>query len=118
MMKIICYDKCSTCAKAKKQLKAMGIPFEELDVKKNPPAEALLLALLKRAEKPQKLFNTSGKVYREMELSKTLHQLTLEQMASLLSQNGMLIKRPILFDEDHLLVGYQEKAYQALQEVL
>lgn len=70
MYQMICYERCSTCAKAKKKLKDLGIDFTVRDVKKDPVDYDLLYRLLKRTDTPWKLFNTSGKAYREKGLSR------------------------------------------------
>lgn len=114
MYQMICYERCSTCAKARKKLDELGIGYKVIDVKQNPPTKEMMLALLQRTPTPHKLFNTSGKVYREMKLSSQIKSFNLQQMAELLGSNGMLIKRPLLFDDQLLLIGYQEQAYEAL----
>lgn len=115
MLKMICYDKCSTCNKARKKLDTLGIDYQVIDVKKDIIEKEQILELLNRLDVPKRMFNTSGLVYREMELSKKVNSLTIEEMAELLFSHGMLIKRPVLFDEKILLVGYREKEYEALK---
>lgn len=114
-MIFIGYDKCSTCIKAKRKLSEMGIPLTVLDVKKDQIDKSIFLSLFSRLDNPNLLFNTAGKMYREMGLSKKILNLSLEEKAQLLSENGMLIKRPLLFDETHLLIGYREAVYESLQ---
>lgn len=111
---LICYKRCSTCAKARKKLQELNIDYVERDVQLDCPDKKTILQLLNRMEKPRQLFNTSGKVYREQGLAKKINFLSLDEMADLLASNGMLLKRPILFNEEILIVGYQEDAYEVL----
>lgn len=116
MYQMICYEKCSTCKKAQKKLDELNIEYVAKDVKKEAPNRELLLSLLKRCDKPQKMFNTSGKLYREMGLAKRVKDMSIEDMADVLAQDGMLVKRPILFDEKTLIIGYKEEVYEALKK--
>lgn len=114
MLQWICYERCSTCRKAKKELDELGLEVTPLEVKKNPPDRDCLLALLQRMEQPDRLFNTSGQVYRQLGLAKTIKTLSLEEKADLLAAHGMLIKRPVLFDDEILIVGYRPGCYQSI----
>lgn len=114
MKTLFCYDKCSTCRKAIKKLKELNIEYTAIDVKKDVIDENVILELLKRQGQPKRMFNTSGNVYKEMQLKNTIHQLTIEEMAQLLSTHGMLLKRPLLFDEKICIIGYDEEAYDSI----
>ena len=111
-----CYEKCSTCKKAQKKLDECHIAYEWRSIVSNPPSKEELLTFLKLQKEPRKLFNTSGKKYREYGLKDKLSQMSLEEMADLLAGDGMLIKRPLLWDGQQLLVGYQETAYASLED--
>lgn len=113
-LNFICYKRCSTCAKARKKLQQLNIDFVERDVVTDCPDKKTILQLLNRMEKPRQLFNTSGKAYRELGLAKKINLLSLDEMADLLASNGMLLKRPILYNEKILIVGYQEGTYEVL----
>jgi arsenate reductase len=58
------------------------------------------------------MFNTSGLLYREYELSKKLPNMTDEEMLKLLASNGMLVKRPILIGDDFALLGFKEDKWE------
>ncbi len=112
-MIFVCYAKCSTCQKAKKWLEEKGIAFEERPIKEqNPSAEELRLWQQKSGLPLRKFFNTSGMLYREMELTKKLPSMAEEEMLALLSSDGMLVKRPLLIAEDRVLVGFREAAWE------
>lgn len=91
-----CYEKCSTCKKAQKKLDECHIAYEWRSIVSNPPSKEELLTFLKLQKEPRKLFNTSGKKYREYGLKDKLSQMSLEEMADLLAGDGMLIKRPFI----------------------
>ena len=114
MYYMIGYDRCSTCIKAMKHLKEKNISFEFLDVKKNPPTQEQLYALLLRVQNKDLFWNTSGKLYREYEIKSKKDEYSKEKMAILLSEETMLIKRPILYNDDCLIIGYKKDVYENL----
>lgn len=92
---------CTTCQKAKNYLTQQGVAFSEIDIRDNPPAaEAVELALAKSGGNPRKIINTSGELYREMGLKDKLAALGHEELVTLLTTHGMLLKRPFIVDVD------------------
>lgn len=109
----VCYPKCSTCKKARAFLETEGIEFEERHIVENCPTKEELAAWQKTSGLPLKrFFNTSGNVYKEKQLKDKLPALTEEEQLALLSENGMLIKRPILVGGDVALLGFREAEWQ------
>lgn len=114
-MLFIEYPKCSTCQKAKKYLIHHGVSFEDRHIVEQTPTQAELKNWIERSNLPiKRFFNTSGNVYKEMKLKERVDQLSLEEACELLSQNGMLIKRPLLITEGTILVGFKESEYEKL----
>lgn len=112
MIKFICYPKCTTCQKAKKWLDDNNIEYEIRDIKENNPDYEELSAWYKMSGLPlKKFFNTSGLLYRGMELKTKLPTMSDEEQLKLLSTDGMLVKRPLLVGEDFVLVGFKEKEW-------
>lgn len=103
------YPKCTTCKKAKAELKALGVTFEAIDIKETPPSAELLHQLVEESGLDlKKFFNTSGNAYRELGLKERLASLTADEAIKLLAADGMLIKRPILIKEGKLVqIGYR-----------
>jgi len=114
MYYMIGYDKCSTCLKAMKHLKKKNIEFTFFDVKKNPPTKEELLALLSRVENIHQMWNTSGQKYRELDIKSKKEVFSIEDMAIVLSEEGMLIKRPILYNDTQIIIGYKKENYDNL----
>jgi len=116
---LIGYSKCSTCRKAKKFLLDRSIDFEERDIKEqNPTYDELKLWYEKYHLSLKKLFNTSGLVYKEMNLKDKLSKMSEEEQLKLLSGNGMLVKRPILVGENLFLCGFKESLWmEKLEEI-
>lgn len=113
MIQFIEYPKCTTCIKVKKFLKENNIEFEDRDIVLNNPSEEELLDWMNKSGlEVKKFFNTSGKLYKEMNLKDKVKNITKEDAAKLLSQNGMLVKRPILIDDNKILVGFKEEQYR------
>ena len=109
MLKVYCYEKCGTCRKALKWLKEHDIAHEVIDIAADHPDEqairkvhALSGLTLKR------FFNTSGRLYRELELTKRLPGMGEDEQFALLASDGMLVKRPLAVDGDKVLVGFNE----------
>ena len=109
MLKFICYPKCTTCQKAKKWLDDNGIEYELRDIKTdNPSYEELRLWYEKSGLPLKKFFNTSGLLYKSMELKDKLLCMSEDEMLRLLASDGMLVKRPLLIGEEFVLVGFKE----------
>ena len=109
MLKFICYPKCTTCQKAKKWLDDNGIEYELRDIKTdNPTLDELTLWYEKSGLPLRKFFNTSGLMYKSMELKDKLPGMSEEEMLQLLATDGMLVKRPLLIGEEFVLVGFKE----------
>ena len=109
MLKFICYSKCSTCQKARKWLDENNIEYEFRDIKTENPSLEELTAWHKRSGLPlKKFFNTSGLLYKSMELKTKLPNMTDEEMLALLATDGMLVKRPLAIGDDFVLVGFKE----------
>ncbi len=107
------YPNCSTCQKAKQFLLKHQIDFELLDIVKTPPTVSELEAMLKSQEEVlNKLFNTSGQVYRELDIKSKLKTLKLNEALELLANNGKLIKRPFLIGEKVNLIGFNEELWK------
>ena len=109
MLKFICYPKCTTCQKARKWLDENNIEYEFRDIKLENPSLEELTAWHKLSGLPlRKFFNTSGLLYKSMELKTKLPDMTDEEMLSLLATDGMLVKRPLAIGDDFVLVGFKE----------
>lgn len=109
------YPKCSTCQKAKKWLEAKKISFEERHiVEKNPTKEELRSWINQSGYPVKKFFNTSGMKYRELELSKKLPDMSLEEQLEILASDGMLVKRPLLITDEKICVGFKEKEWEEI----
>ena len=109
------YPKCTTCKKAKAWLDVHGVAYEDRHIVEDNPTADELRSWHKASGLPLKrFFNTSGMLYREMELSKKLPAMTEQEMYDLLATNGMLVKRPLLIDGDTVLVGFREAEWQTI----
>ena len=112
-MKFICYPKCTTCQKAKKWLDENGIEYDLRDIKENNPTYTEIKEWHKKSGLPlKKFFNTSGLLYKSMQLKDKLKDMSEEEQLKLLASDGMLVKRPLLITDSSVLVGFNEKAYE------
>lgn len=108
-MIIYVYGKCSTCKAALLFLKKHRIAFTEKEISKAPPSVAELQQMLDYQNgNLKKLFNTSGLLYKEMQLKEKLQNLNVDQAFALLNQHGMLVKRPFLLGNDFGFLGFKE----------
>lgn len=113
-MLFICYARCSTCAKARQWMEQEGIKFMERDIKADNPSQEELRQWHRQSGLPLKrFFNTSGILYKEMNLKDKLPGMSEEEQYELLAGDGMLVKRPILVDGDTVLVGFKLPEWQA-----
>lgn len=114
-MKFICYPKCTTCKKAQNWLDSKGADYTLRDIKTdNPSYEELKEWYEKSGLSLKKFFNTSGMIYRSMNLKDKLDEMTDEEKLHLLAEDGMLVKRPILLTEDRVLLGFKESEWSEI----
>ena len=115
-MLFVCYPKCSTCKKARKWLEENGIAFDERDIKEENPTRKELVKWHKQSGLPlRKFFNTSGMLYRDLQLKDKLPNMTEDEMYDLLASDGMLVKRPLLIKDDAVLVGFKQGEWETLK---
>ncbi len=108
-MQFICYPKCSTCQKAKKWLDEHNIKYTERHIAEENPSYDELKEWHEKSGLPLKrFFNTSGLVYRDLQLKDKLPSMSEEEQLELLAGNGMLVKRPLAVDGETVLVGFKE----------
>ena len=112
MLKFICYPRCTTCQKAKKWLDDNKIEYELRDIKEDNPTFDELSDWYKMSGLPLKrFFNTSGLLYKSMELKTKLPEMSEEEQLKLLATDGMLVKRPIVIGNDFVLIGFKESEW-------
>lgn len=116
MIKFICYPKCTTCQKAKKWLDDNKIEYELRDIKaENPSIDELKLWYKKSGLPIKKFFNTSGLLYKSLDLKNKLPNMSEDEMLLLLSTDGMLVKRPLIISEAFVITGFKESEYEKLK---
>lgn len=113
-MKFVCYPKCSACQKARKWLDENGIAYELRDIKTENPTYEELTAWHALSGLPlKKLFNTSGLLYKSLNLKEKLPEMSEDEQLKLLATDGMLVKRPLLVADDFVLVGFKASEWEA-----
>ena len=106
------YPKCTTCRRAKKYLEENNIEFIDRHIaEENPTKDELKDWLRKSGLTINKFFNTSGVLYREMQLKDKVKVLPEDELLDILATNGMLVKRPIVVKDDKVLVGFKEEQW-------
>ena len=116
-MLFICYPKCSTCQKARKWLEEHGVEYTERHiVEENPTYDELKKWHEMSGLALKKFFNTSGMLYKEMQLKDKLPTMSEDEQLQLLATNGMLVKRPLAVTDDMVLVGFREAEWAKLTE--
>lgn len=115
MLKFICYPKCTTCGRAKEWLDDKKIEYELRDIKLDNPTLEELTEWYKKSGLPlKKFFNTSGLLYKSLDLKNKLPEMTEDEMLKLLATDGMLVKRPLLIGDGFVLVGFKETEWQKI----
>ncbi|HZH68400.1 MAG TPA: arsenate reductase family protein [Chitinophagales bacterium] len=116
--KVYLYKKCNTCVKAQKFLNEHQIEHIAVPIVETPPTRDELNKMLQivksGGQKINKLFNTSGRLYREMGLSKKLPSMSEDEAIELLSEHGMLVKRPFALFGDKGFLGFKEEDWKEL----
>ena len=112
-MRIYYYPSCSTCKKALKWLDNNEIAYEKKHIVDAKLTTKEIEDIFKKSGLPiQKLFNTSGRVYKELNLKDKLKDMTEKEKLELLASDGMLLKRPILVNRTFALIGFKEDEYK------
>ena len=115
-MLYINYAKCGTCKKAKAWLDANDIKYIDRPIKEENPTLDELKTWHKLSGLPlKKFFNTSGLLYKSLELKDKLPKMTDDEMYELLASDGMLVKRPIVVKDNLVLVGFKEAEWEQLK---
>ena len=115
MLKFICYPKCTTCQRAQKWLEDKGLKYELRDIKADNPTLDELTDWLQKSGLPLKrFFNTSGLLYKSLDLKNRLPDMSQDEQLKLLSTDGMLVKRPILIGDGFVLVGFKETEWEKI----
>ena len=113
MIKFICYPKCTTCQRAKKWLDDNKIQYELRDIKSDNPTLEELKVWYKKSGLPLKrFFNTSGLLYKSLDLKNKLPEMSEDDMLKLLSTDGMLVKRPLIIGDNFVIVGFKETDWE------
>lgn len=113
MLHFICFPKCTTCQKARKWLDENKIEYGFRDIKSDRPSLEELTAWHRLSGLPlKKFFNTSGLLYKAMDLKTKLPAMTEDEMLELLASDGMLVKRPLLVGDNFVLVGFKEAEWE------
>ena len=116
-MKVLVYRKCSTCLKALKWLEVNQVVFDERPIKEENPSYEELKAWYEMSGLPlKKFFNTSGLVYKSLNLKDKLPSMTEEEQYAVLASDGKLVKRPIVVRGDLVLVGFNEEQWKQLKD--
>ncbi|MDE7333833.1 MAG: arsenate reductase family protein [Lachnospiraceae bacterium] len=111
---VLVYKKCSTCQKALKWLDENEIEYEERAIREeNPTVEELRQWHAKSGLPLKRFFNTSGNLYKELQLKDKLADMPEEEQLKLLATDGMLVKRPLLVTEDYVCPGFKEENWKA-----
>ncbi|MBQ6163304.1 MAG: arsenate reductase family protein [Clostridia bacterium] len=114
-MLFVCYPKCTTCQKAQKWLDGHGVKYDFRNIKEENPTEAELREWHARSGLTlKKFFNTSGLLYKALNLKDRLPGMSEDEQFALLASDGMLVKRPILIGDGFVIVGFKEAEYEKL----
>ena len=107
------YPKCTTCRRAKKWLEENKIDFEDRDIQLNNPSKEELKEWLKKSNlEIKKFFNTSGVLYREKGMKDKVKVLSEDELLDILSEDGMMVKRPLIIGDNEVLVGFKEAEWE------
>jgi arsenate reductase (glutaredoxin) len=113
-MQVLSYAGCSTCKTALKWLATRGLEVDVRPIVDRPPTVAELRQWIPASGLPiRKWLNTSGQSYRAMGGKAKFDGASEPEIMRWLSEDGKLVKRPVLVDGERILVGFQEKDWSA-----
>lgn len=114
MIKFYGYKRCSTSRKAEKWLTDHNVKYEFQDLVAKPPKKEEILSWMKNHPELElrKFFNTSGQHYRQMHLKDKVMDMSMDEAADLMSQDGKLIKRPVVIEDGKMTIGFKEENYE------
>ena len=110
------YPPCKKKKKAYKALLDLGIEATYRNIKEENPTKEEIQSWIDRGVELKKLFNTSGMLYRELNIKEKRETYTQEQLIELLASNGMLVKRPIVIQGNMIIIGNKVSEYEKLQK--
>lgn len=114
-MQFICYERCTTCQKARKWLDEQGVDYTLRPIREENPSAEELSRWQKESGLPMKrFFNTSGLQYKALGLKDRLPQMSEQEQLELLASDGMLVKRPLLVDDGVVLVGFRQNEWEQI----
>ena len=117
MIQFICYPKCTTCQKARRWLDENKIEYQLRDIKLNNPTKEELTSWYKMSGLPlKKFFNTSGLLYKSLDLKNKIRSMSDDEMLTLLASDGMLVKRPLTVGDGIVVLGFYESKYLGIKE--
>ena len=113
MVLFIEYPKCTTCQKAKKWLDEKGIEYSDRHIKEDNPTYDELKKWHEMSGLPlKKFFNTSGLLYKSMNLKDRIPEMSEDEQLKLLASDGMLVKRPLIVGDDYALTGFKAEEWE------
>lgn len=113
-MLVLFYPKCGTCRKALKWLEEHQIAADLRNIVENNPKEDELKGWIEKSGlSVAKFFNTYGLLYKERNLKEVVKAASTEELIRVLSENGMLVKRPLVIADDFVLVGFKEDEWSS-----
>ena len=110
------YPKCTTCKKAYAALQDLGIEAKYRNIKEENPTKEEIRHWLDLGVDINKLWNTSGQAYRTLHLKDKRKTMSQEEMIDLLASDGMLVKRPVVIQENVIIVGNKIDEYSKLNK--
>ncbi len=111
MIKVYCHPCCSTCKKALKWFADNSISITNISLLETPPTITELQRAYEKYGKWGRVFNTSGIQYREENWKVKINELENDELFVVLSENGMLVKRPFIVTENDVITGFKIEEY-------
>lgn len=116
MNQLILYPKCTTCQRAKKWLDEQGVSYSQRHIKEqNPTAEELGQWHSRSGLPLKRFFNTSGQLYKMLQLKDKLPGMSESEQFALLASDGMLVRRPLFISEEQVLVGFKPEIWAGIK---
>ncbi|GAK05783.1 arsenate reductase family protein [Geomicrobium sp. JCM 19037] len=107
MVTLLTSPSCTSCRKAKGWLEEHDIPFQERNIFSEPLSVQEVKDIVRMTEDgTDEIVSKRSKIFQELNVD--VDTLPLQQLFELISEHPGLLRRPIIFDEKRLQVGYNE----------
>lgn len=112
MVTLFLSPSCTSCRKARAWLINHEVAFDERNIITSPLTHDELMNILSHTENgTEDIISTRSKVFQKLNID--VDNLTIEELIQLISEYPNLLRRPIIMDNKHMQIGFNEDEIRA-----